>query len=217
LTSCGRFDLLAVTLATFVRFNTYPNCRKIIIVDDSGLPNAGDEVRGIVGSYRDRVEATILVNQENIGQVASIDRAYAYVDTDYVFHMEDDWEFYDTGFIEISMSILRDYPWIVTTWLRSHSDTMGHPIEYLRDLPFPLLTLGYLHSWHGSTWNPGLRRLRDYMAIGSFSHSAPSELLASQLYLRRGFRAAIAPMQGGYIRHIGWERSTSDPDRIIKS
>jgi len=33
---------------------------------------------------------------KNIGQIKSIDKAYSMVDTEYIFHCEDDWEFYDS-------------------------------------------------------------------------------------------------------------------------
>lgn len=151
-----------------------------------------------------------MTNKINLGQVKSIDIAYSHVKTPLIFHLEDDWEFYEPGFIEYSLEILNSYPFIFTVWLRAHNDVMGHPLEDVAQLPFKLARLNYGKVSHGFSWNPGLRRLTDYMLIESYSKNAPSEAAASIWYMKRGFRAAICSKVSGYVRHIGWERSTAD-------
>jgi hypothetical protein len=129
ITSCGRFDLLYRTLDSFFKQNTYKHINQIIIIDDSG--NAEKAFRAIDSMVKElysHFEIRILINEVNIGQVKSIDLAYSYVQNPYIFHLEDDWEFYGHGFIEESMAILENYSWIITVWLRSHDDTNGHPI-----------------------------------------------------------------------------------------
>ena len=50
---------------------------------------------------------TIIYNETNIGQIKSIDKnIYSLVKTEFIFHCEDDWEFYSYGFIEKSINIL---------------------------------------------------------------------------------------------------------------
>src|SRR5688572_3336543 len=91
LTSCGRFDLLEQTLSSFLTHNTAPISR-YIIVEDSADP----AVLSIVARLGGGIE--VLVNDPPIGQLAAIDRAYALVSTPYIFHCQDDWLFFRSGF-----------------------------------------------------------------------------------------------------------------------
>jgi hypothetical protein len=93
LTSCARFDLLAETMLTFCERNTAPIAR-YLVVEDSGDAS----VRNVLGALPVAIE--FLVNDPPLGQMASIDRAYAAVGTPYVFHCEDDWRFLRGGFVE---------------------------------------------------------------------------------------------------------------------
>ena len=63
------------------------------MVEDS----ADDRVRRVVDSFG--VAARTLVNAVQLGQMRSIDRAYAQVTTPLIFHCEDDWLFTRGGFI----------------------------------------------------------------------------------------------------------------------
>jgi hypothetical protein len=198
LTSCNRFDLLQRTLESFHQYNTYPIAR-FIITEDSGMTPPGD-----LTGY------DVLVHR--IGQISSIDRAYARVATPYIFHCEDDWEFYRPGFIERSKSILDLDPLILNVWLRAHDDTNGHPIEvndYSSD--YRLMALSYNEIWHGFSFNPGLRRLKDYVPYSTLAPWNPessweAEAGIGEHYRQRGFRAAILNPPEGYVRHSGWGR-----------
>jgi hypothetical protein len=175
LTSCGRYDLLAQTLDSFYKYNTYP-IKEVIISEDWN---------------RD-------------GQTKSIDRAYSRVTTPYIFHCEEDWVFYKSGFIEKSLEILEKYPNILQVWLREHNDTNGHPIVKLPQFEFETM-LNPWGVWGGFSWNPGLRRLADYKALGKTFTELTQEHIVSQVYTSLGFHAAITPT--GYVRHIGWDRA----------
>jgi len=208
-TSCGRFDLLFQTLESFFKLNTSRLVSQIIIIDDSGIEGAGEFIEKFFENIKSLFDIKIIANSVNIGQVRSIDLAYSFVRNPYIFHLEDDWEFYQAGFIELSLEVIEKFPWILTVWLRAHNDTMNHPIETVAGLPFDLLSLNYQYRWHGFTWNPGLRRLSDYNYIKNFAAFAPSEALASQWYMAKGYRAAILKVPEGFVHHIGWERSTA--------
>ena len=41
-----------------------------------------------------------LATGKRAGQIPAIDAAYAHVDTEFIFHCEDDWEFTSAGFVE---------------------------------------------------------------------------------------------------------------------
>ena len=101
LTSCGRFDLLRRTLASFLEHND-TKIAKYIIVEDSG----DDSVRDVLAEFRD-VEFDLIVNQPKRGQLWSIDLAYERVHTPYIFHCEDDWLFTKSGFMEPSLTLLK--------------------------------------------------------------------------------------------------------------
>jgi hypothetical protein len=202
ITACNRTDLLERTLDSFAKFNTYPIERYIIVED--GLGQAPSNLPP---------NTLYLKNVNNLGQVASIDRAYKEVATPYIFHCEEDWEFYRSGFIEQSMKILENYPKIIQVWIRAHSDTNYHPIVKLEQFPFEVMGYDFDKIWHGFSFNPGLRRLSDYKAIGNYSKytsnkiELASESALSELHKQLGFYAAILPE--GYVRHIGERRSTS--------
>jgi hypothetical protein len=159
-----------------------------------------------------------------VGQIRAIDMAYGTVGTEYIFHCEDDWEFYAPGFMEKSLAVLTSNADVLQVWIRASNDANNHPVmDYLLfadDVPYRLLEPRY-HSaewgtWSGFSWNPGLRRRREYQLIGSFGALDPLrekkshmvERDAAAFYVRRGFLAAIlADEEGrGYVRHSGWGR-----------
>ena len=203
-TSCDRHDLLRRTLESFVKFNTYP-IHETIIVEDSDRAIPIDLFRlGGLGNVG------LLLNVQRIGQIPSIDRAYAQVQTPYIFHCEDDWEFHREGFIEQSMQILESYPEVMQVWLREDS---GHLALKTAQYPFFTMQLDWAGGWSGFSFNPGLRRLCDYKKIGNYvdatrgcqQFGCESELKLSRLYRSMGFIAAS--LRPGFVKHIGERRS----------
>lgn len=222
-TSCGRQDLLIRTLDSFLAYNTYP-VREVVVLEDG----EGEANLPLAERYR-RHNFRWLSTGARVGQIPVIDIAYREVETEYIFHCEDDWEFFAAGFMEQSLSVLRHNRNIVQAWIRSVTDTNNSPVmDYLffaDEVPYRLLQPGY-HSeewgtWHGFSFNPGLRRLRDYQLLGSFGSLDPLgtkksyevEREASAFYWERGFFAAIlADGAGqGFVRHIGWGRRVGEP------
>ena len=76
--------------------------------------------------------------------------------------------------------------------------------------------------WHGFSFNPGLRRLSDYVSIGGYGKHArfdfevpwKAEQLIGEHYRRSGFYAAILCDGNGegYVRHLGRGRRVSPPN-----
>ena len=118
-TSCGRFDLLRQTLATFDEFNTAP-IRRVFITEDSG----DEAVRDCIPEHW-REHTEFIVNNPKLGQMRSVDAAYARVETSWIFHCEDDWAFYRPGFIEDSQALLEADPQALQVWLRSHAHDLA--------------------------------------------------------------------------------------------
>ena len=218
ITSCNRYDLLKKTLASFFKFNTYP-IKKIIIIDDSGKKGCIDEV--VIPEY---IERQLIYNEQNLGQIKSIDKAYSFVDTEYIFHCEDDWEFYNYGFIEKSLEILKTDNKIFCVWLREYQNGKvvlnGHPIlpEIHNNMYRKLGIFQERNNiWCGFTFNPGLRRLNDYKINGPYSNIPKTdsnstcggvEAYLSKLYYSQQFYTAITTNESGYVKHIGWDNPT---------
>lgn len=205
LTACGRPDLLEITLDSFFNFNTYP-IERYIISEDSGIIGVNDK---LVEKYKDK-HIEWINNTPQLGQIKTIDNMYSTIDTEYIFHCEEDWLFSDSGFIEKSLKILEENNKILQVWLRAHGDTNGHPIIKNND-EYDLVMVNWIDGWSGFSFNPGLRRLSDYKLIGTYEglssnkdKSVVTELKASIKYAELGYKTAI--LKTKYIEHLGWGR-----------
>ena len=211
LTSCGRQDLLERTLDSFFEFNSFPLERIIVVEDGHAGANAA-----LMRKFKHHPMVWLGTNWR-VGQIDAIDCAYALVDTEFIFHLEDDWEFYSPGFIEKSIPILDARPECFEVLIRAIDDINGHPllpdVESVAGVAYRRLTLDYLGSWHGFSFNPGLRRTADYRRIGSYGEHVGhdrfrptnAEADLSLLYRNLGFYCVIlSDNEGrGYVRHLG--------------
>lgn len=217
ITSSDRHDLLERTLDSFVRFNTYEGIRRIIVVEDSySYPHFLENNEKYAG-----YDIYILNHRPRLGQLLAIDVAYKYVDTEYIFHCEDDWEFYTPGFIETSLPIIDSAPNILQVHLRRLDDvfTKG-PLDYSLDPSgkFALINEGSTSyaKWYGFSFNPGLRRLSHYRELGCYSPQLLTprykgehfENYIGLLCKEMGLVAAVNLFnQGsGFVRHLGDKR-----------
>lgn len=203
-TSCGRFDLLRRTLSTFVKYADMP-LQDIIVIDNSTLPTVDKEIEKIVTEIKRPI--SLIANPENIGQVSSIDTAYSFVETEYIFHCEDDWEFFDSGFLSLSKKLLEDVPNIVNINLRVRFDGEKgsmHPVSEVmqskKGIKYHQYQLNYLGAWHGFSWNPGLRRRSDYELIKPYKQYG-EESGVGRKYKEMGYISAC--LEKSYCKHIG--------------
>ena len=190
LTSCGRFDLLADTISSFLAFNTAPIAR-YVIVEDSGDAS----VRDVLAAFDVNLE--LILNDPSQGQMKSIDRAYADVRTPYIFHCEDDWRFFRSGFVEESLLLLENVQDISAVICRREGqnpvhDKLVHSARERRvcEVEFRQPAPDADELWGGYSFNPGLRRLADYHRIGSFAAQG-HEIEASQWFKRAGMSIAV--------------------------
>lgn len=202
-TSCGRSDLLKQTIDSFLAFNTYP-IAQFIVIEDSGDQRMVEFIEREFPNLFDQV----LFNDPPILQLPSIDRAYAAVKTPYVFHCEDDWEFYRKGFIEDSLALLNEMPEVINVWLRGHEDTNGHPLEdevhsASSGIAYRYLVPGYDDQWYGFTLNPTLKRMSDYQKVQPYAQYG-SEGGISLKYRDLGYTGVI--LENSALRHIGHGR-----------
>lgn len=218
LTSCGRFALLAQTIGSFFEYNTYP-IRKFVVVEDSGR----DEVRdSIPWEYRDQID--VIVNKPQVGQVAAVDKAYSKVETDYIFHCEDDWLLYRPGFIEDSKTILEAEHQALMVWLRSYHHDLAYYGQRSLLLNDRKTTQNIVYYRVSSTlshspcfsFNPGLRRRAQYpqggyRALLSGAQSpADMEMIASEHYAAQGYFAVL--LENDAVKHTGFGRHVKNYD-----
>lgn len=218
LTSCGRWELLQRTVSSLLNKWDGPAPWEFFIHDDSGeldtiaMNAINAQVQAKWGIH---VKWTYSSNQ---GQVYAIDALYAQVCTEYIFHCEDDWEFIESGFVHDSIAILKHDALVSNVWLRFPDDRNGHPamnrvMRTQEGLRYQYMAYEYNSAWNGMTWNPGMRRLSDYLAIGKFSSfcrwSFANQSLAerdyNKVYMDAGLRGAT--LTKGYIRHTGGSQS----------
>ena len=213
LTACNRADLLEKTLDSFFTYNTYP-LKRFIIIDDGMNVGCNDFVKS---RYQFPIE--IIYNNPKLFQIKSIDIVYSMVDTEYIFHMEEDWKFLKSGFIENSIKVLEADDNILQVWLRGVDDiTVNHP--YSSDIyeidGLQMVLLNYTGMWNGFSFNPGLKRKSDWLKLPNGydgcdritppeqSGNLTLECDISVEYAKRGMIAMR--FLESYITHIGWDR-----------
>jgi len=231
MTACGRPDLMEKTLDSFFKFNTYP-IERYIITEDSMDPEVFKECERLnAKKYGNKLE--FVFNNPKLGQSKSIDLAYGMIDTEYVFHCEEDWEFYDDEFIEQSLSILKADPQVLQAWIRPKSDKILNDIKpdiyeiggiVVRDvLPKSFMVKGALPSgkdlivrdYMGFSWNPGLKRMSDYKLLKNGYSGISAEHMIDAFYRshKNGYKVVSISEndEQGFVRHIGWGRRADDP------
>jgi len=217
ITSSNRHDLLERTLDSFFAHNTYEGIQRVLIWEDSYIyPQFIDTSEKYAGR-----NISVLHTRPRLGQLLGIDVAYKYVETDYIFHCEDDWEFYAPGFIETSFPILESSPKMLQVHLRRLDQLF--PMGELNYTVDPTKKFAVIHEgktehgfWRGFSFNPGLRRLADYKALGSYSSQLLTprytgqhfEAFLGTIYHELGYTTAVSLFNNGqgFVRHTGDER-----------
>ena len=211
ITSCGRPDLLEKTVESFFKYNTYP-LKRTLIIEDGDIEDFSNIERHIVGDYE------IIKNETNIGQFPSIDKVYSMVDTEWLFHCEDDWEFLKEGFIEASLDIFDSWdhdfkcfgPWL---WHHKITKSKGKRLypevyETKGGIKYQIINSDMVMG--GYTLNPGLRRTSDCMLEHPYDEIEDDRvdrerLLAKRYIQKRNFRAAHI-VDTNYCDHLGYGR-----------
>lgn len=204
-TSCGRFDLLRETLASLFAHLDQPPAR-VLVIEDSGNEAVREALKGL-GPAID-----VIVNNPQLGQMKAIDKAYATVETPYIFHCEDDWEFFRSGFVAESLAILKARADVSMVGLRPRAElnvlVREMPVERLGALEYFTLDPSLHPEYFSYGFNPGMRRLADALALSPLADIG-YEPDVSYAFKQRGFR--IANLQQPAVRHIGDGRHVEDP------
>ena len=153
ITSCGRPKLLRRTIESFVKYNTYP-IKEVIICEDSAK-------EGIVDFTKDIFPYPVIFcyNEVRSGQMKTIERYTPLIKTPFVFHLEDDYEFFDYGFIELSFKIMDTDKNIALVLLEESQ--YDYPKEDINNpLCYKILCYGYKKEILSTfSWRPSLKRI----------------------------------------------------------
>jgi hypothetical protein len=229
LTSCKRHDLLKVCLETFVKHNTY-EIEHGIIVEDSDMDL--EWVREILPFKR----LDLINTAGRQGQLANIDKYYPMIETEYVFHCEDDFVFIRDGFIEDSLKILEADDCCINVWLTQYETEWEDPSKGHKTIPpyHRQFTLDDLTFWNvnniiegewglGFTFQPSIHRMEDWSRYGGYEaiidHVAPwcNKMDGAQVernlcrhYIMDGFHtfmlAGPGDKEDGYVNTTGYQR-----------
>jgi hypothetical protein len=202
LTSCNRLDLLEQTITSIPQY-LLSQIPKKILIDDSGDKLCHSTL--LDASYLK--DWMIILNPSKIGQPASIDRAYANVHTDYVFHCEDDWGFEDYDFITPSLNILEKYDNLVQVTFRKDSPHMAFDEVYEQgtENAFRVLIPDY-NGWPGFTYNPNIFRFSAYKKLGSCEGKTEKDV--GLFYKEQGLYTAA--LERRVVYHLGDGRHVYD-------
>lgn len=205
LTSCGRWDLLKVTLDTFL---AHHRPSRFIIVEDSADPSFA---RKITDAYPG---IEVLLNDPRTGQHKSVDRAYQMVDTPHILHLEDDWHF--LGPVDIGEAIaLVDKDATITSVCFRKFDTLKLRHRFFAERfhfgrnDYARMTRAH-RDWHGFSFNPGLLRREFWLEHGPYA-GYPNERSLSRAMKDIG-REVVFQLPGTAF-HIGSGKSVPDPAR----
>jgi hypothetical protein len=207
ITSCGRPYLLKQTLESFIKFNTYP-IKEAIICEDSGNINSIDFVKNILS-----FPCNIIYNEKRIGQMRSIENGVKYITTPYVFHCEDDWEFYCPSFIELSMEILQKNDRVSQVLLRSYDEYINRynfKIHNTNEI-YKTITLPTFQQIY--SFNPSLKKLNIQLLNIPYQDWDDEFTIQTKINELNLF-AVVTNNVNGFVRHIGWNNHIHESQDI---
>lgn len=203
LTSCGRFDLLEQTVASFLDFF---DASKIVIAEDS------EDAAGAASFAKKFSVAEVRVNEPKLGQLRSIDKTYATLETPYVLHLEDDWGFNRTLDLDSVINFLEERPDISVVCIahRVYNPRYAKGAQRSQhgDIDYLIWDLDAHPKWFSYSFNPSIARMDFWQQFGPFERFVTEEDLS--LFCKdRGMR--IAMVIPGIADHIGDDRHAPDP------
>jgi len=175
---------------------------KLVIVDDSGLPEVFDQLVADYGTIAD-----IVCFPKNRGLWWAKDFMTSFCDTPYIFYVEEDWLFLNTGYLTKSKAILDrhrhigsiDLSW--RTFEEEGFDSYEPELiegEYYHKKPWQI-SPNHLHwfCWQGS---PNLKRREDLLLLGRVEKFY-NEWNVDRKFYALGLRGVF--LKDRYVLHLG--------------
>jgi hypothetical protein len=204
LTSCGRLNELAQTLAGFHQ-HFIPE--HFIVIDDK----ADSAIATMLA--RDYPHIEIVLNSPQLGQFKSIDKAYGLVKTKYIFHMEDDWSISAANNIQSALYLLEKTSDLSCICLRSLDDLKAKLKKRVENITFEneefvKMAHGAHPEYFGITFNPMLIKRETWENVKPLAQFKTEEAIS--LHFKKQ-RKTIAYFKNGQITHIGINKHVEDP------
>jgi hypothetical protein len=219
ITSCGRPNLLKQTLDSFVKYNSYP-IEEVIICEDSGIPGIVDFVKDILP-----YPVIFCYNEKRLGQMKTIEKYTPLIKTPFVFHLEDDYEFYDYGFIELSLKIMDIDKNISQVLLEDYQHNL-YKVDINNSLCYKVMTndpndpnISKYNNGDGAltifTWRPSLKKIEIQKL--RMPYELWDDEYTIQLQINKmGYYSVITKNEKegkkGFCRHIGVDQHV--PERL---
>jgi glycosyltransferase involved in cell wall biosynthesis len=208
--SCDRLNLLEKTINSFLE--TSKEETKLVIVDDSANPEVFDK---LVDRYGKKFD--IICFPENRGQWWALDFMVSYCYTDYIFYVEDDWEFLLPGYLQKSKAILTRYRNIGNVDIsRRTYEEYGH-ITYddrLIDNEFNFKKHWRISDkhlfWVGWQGSPNLKRRDDLILLGRVE-KWHNEWNIDRRFHALGLKSVF--LKDKYVEHLGDNQSRMEGKR----
>jgi len=219
MTACGRPDLLEICLKSFVKYNTYP-IEQVIICEDCGIKGIDDFVYDILPYPNIK----IIYNEKRLYQMKSIENGLQHITCPFVFHLEEDWEFYDSGFIEKSIEILKKNNMVTSVWLHNFYDIHARynfSFSKVENNDY-YIVIGNPPDRTGNgyfSWQPGLRRV-EIEKYGAPYPDKFDEGSLNNIFRDMGMYAAMTDKIDGYTKCIDWNRHVKtniDPPDLLSN
>jgi glycosyltransferase involved in cell wall biosynthesis len=211
ITSFNRPDLLQRTVDSVLKYANYDFADKIII-EDSGDTAMNKHL------LLDYPDWHLIIHSQTKGGYESIDQAYQYIETSYVLHIEDDWEFTHGGFMEQAIEVL-DHDKTIMQVSLEHNSVMGTlpEVHNANGVEYQIVGEDINGWWHGFTCHPSVRSMEGYEKTkpwvqwsGKEEELFHRELKVGLEYFRLGYKAAI--LKDSYCIHTGLGRCTWHPN-----
>jgi glycosyltransferase involved in cell wall biosynthesis len=182
----------------------------MVIVDDSAAEGVFEKLVEEYGSFCD-----VICFPRNRSQWWAMDFMVSYCDSEYIFYLEDDWEFISTGYLGASKRILKKYREIATvdiSWrtfegqgIDSYDKTLvtfksddDYDVSFYHKKPWQITP--YHLKWYGWVGSPNLKRRDDLIMLGRVE-KWHNEWNIDRKFMGMGFRAVF--LQGQYVVHLG--------------
>lgn len=202
-TSCGRLDLLEATLASFRRHNLGGS---YILSEDLSDANVIAEAKKLYP------EMIVLSGDDRLGLMGSIDRLYAAATTQYIFHLEDDWQFDGPVDWTAALALLDARDDVANVSVRAFDEIKD---KYRArstgaatgNAEFRVMHQNAHPEFFGWSTNPGLIKRSLYNDYAPFKRMLHDQMSAR---IKQDGRT-VAFLLPGVARHIGQDRTVTDP------
>jgi hypothetical protein len=204
LTSCGRLEQLSRTLEAF---HTYYIPSRFILMEDK----ADLSIKEYCEKNFAHIE--VILNQPQLGQMASIDKAYGLVKSRYIMHLEDDWHFESGVDLKDCTDLLESNETLSCICLRQIDYLDAKYIEKTEDLyqgnsSFKRMKTNAHPEWFGHTFNPSILKTSLWLDFGPYKKYVTEENLSLKM---KKINRSIAFLLPGLCTHIGKGYHVHDP------